>query len=160
MTEHVVRLATPEDEPALVAMCQLLHTENGLYPLSMEKVHRVLGRAFNREGAIIGVIGDVGAPIASIYLELSESIYSDTWQLLEQWSYVHPDHRRSDCAKKLLEYAKHCSDELKMPLSIGILSNHRTEAKIRLYERHLEKAGAYFIYNRQYAGPSAWDEQR
>jgi hypothetical protein len=35
-----------------------------------------------------------------------------------------------------------------MPLLIGVLSNSRTEAKIRLYKRHFgEPAGAYFLYN-------------
>jgi hypothetical protein len=39
------------------------------------------------------------------------------------------------------------ADKLGMPLTIGVLSNHRTEAKVRFYERFLGKAaGAYWIY--------------
>ena len=31
---------------------------------------------------------------------------------------------------------------------IGVLSNHRTEAKVRLYERQFGKpSGAFFLYN-------------
>jgi hypothetical protein len=40
---------------------------------------------------------------------------------------------------------------MKMPLVIGVISNIRTEAKIKLYERRLPKAGAFFVYNREYA---------
>jgi hypothetical protein len=37
---------------------------------------------------------------------------------------------------------------MEMPLLIGVLSNHRTEAKVRLYERQFGKpTGAFFLYN-------------
>jgi len=156
MTETVVRLAVPEDAERIVALCEMLHEENGLFPLSLAKVHALLDRAFLKQGGIVGVIGEVGNPVASIYLGLSQSVYSDTWSLVEEWNYVSPEHRHSDYARKLIAYAKACSDEIKMPLLVGILSNKRTEAKVRLYERHLEKAGAYFIYNRKYSGFDAW----
>ena len=39
-------------------------------------------------------------------------------------------------------------DDLGIPLIIGVLSNQRTEAKIRLYERQFgAPAGAFFLYN-------------
>jgi hypothetical protein len=35
-----------------------------------------------------------------------------------------------------------------MPMTIGVLSNHRTEAKIRMYMRMFGgNAGVYFLYN-------------
>lgn len=154
-----VRLAVPEDESKIIDLCKMLHEENGLFPLSMPKVKGMIDRAFNREGAIIGVIGEIGEPVASIYLDINQVVYSEAFSLTEQWNFVHPDFRRSDCAKRLLAYAKHCSDELQIPLTIGILSNQRTEAKIRLYERQLDRAGAYFIYNRKFSGSPAWDDK-
>lgn len=151
-----VRLAVPEDRPALVELTNQLHGENGLFSLSLTKRDRLLDRYYNKDGAIIGVIGEVGSPIATIYLSLGQSEYSDDWLLSELWNFVEPEHRRSECAKHLLEYAKFVSTEMKIPLVIGILSNHRTEAKVRLYERVLERAGAYFIFNSQFAGGVAW----
>lgn len=153
-----VRLAVPEDRDAIIALTTELHGENGLFPRSEPKVQAMLDRHFNRERAIIGVIGPVGAPVATIYLDLTQVDYSDDWVLIEQFNFVHPDHRRSNYARQLIAYAKEVSDKLEMPLMIGILSNQRTEAKVRLYEQLLEKAGAYFIYNRRFSSAAAWGE--
>lgn len=143
-----VRLAVPADEDKIIAMISLLHDENGLFPLSQAKVRTYMQRYFRREGALIGVIGPVGDPVGSIYLEIGQPYYSEAWYLNEAWNFVHPDHRRSDYAKKLLSWAKSMSEQMKLPLMVGIVSNHRTEAKIRLYEKQLEKAGAFFVWNR------------
>lgn len=157
MSETIVRLAQPEDEAGIVELCVLLHEENGLFPLSEAKTRALVKRAIDRQGGIIGVIGDPGVPVAGIQLALDQMYYSDAWFLCEGFNFVRPDHRKSDYAAKLIGYAKMCADKMGLPLMMGILSNHRTEQKIRLYERQLEKAGAYFVYGRQYAGPGAWD---
>lgn len=153
-----VRLAVPADEDKIVSMISLLHDENGLFPLSERRVREYMGRFFRKEGALIGVIGESGDPVASIYLGIEQPYYSETWYLNEAWNFVHPDHRRSDYAKCLLGWAKDVSSRMGLPLMIGIVSNHRTEAKVRLYEKQLEKAGAFFVWNRQLAEPSAWDK--
>jgi hypothetical protein len=62
---------------------------------------------------------------------------------------VHPKHRRSRHANALLKYSKHLSDEVGIPLLIGIISNKRTEAKVRLYRKHLPETGSFFLYNAQ-----------
>jgi hypothetical protein len=47
----------------------------------------------------------------------------------------------------LCDFSKKVSDELGMPLSIGVLSSDRTEGKVRMYERIFGKpSGAYFLY--------------
>lgn len=152
-----VRLAVPEDRAALVELTTMLHGENGLFSLSLKKRDALLDRYYNREGAIIGVIGEVGAPVASIYLCLTQPEYTDDWGLAEVWAHVRPDHRRSTHAKHLTEYAKFLSTEMRLPLLIGILSNQRTEAKVRLYERAFNRVGAYFIWNQHFAH-GAWPE--
>ncbi|API52848.1 hypothetical protein BMW22_15595 [Rhizobium leguminosarum] len=153
-----VRYAVPQDEDKIVSMISLLHDENGLFPLSEKRVREYMQRYFRQEGALIGAIGDVGDPVASIYLGIEQPYYSETWYLNEAWNFVHPDHRRSDYAKQLLAWAKHVSEQMSLPLMVGIVTNHRTEAKVRLYEKQLEKAGAFFVWNRHFAGPSAWDK--
>jgi len=159
MTDDV-RLAVPADEDKIVSMIRLLHDENGLFPLSERRVREYMQKFFRKEGALIGVVGPVGDPVGSMYLTIGQPYYSDTWYLNEAWNFVHPDHRRSDYAKKLLAWAKQISSELQLPLMIGIVSNHRTEAKVRLYEKQLEKAGAFFVWNRHFAGPCAWDRDQ
>jgi hypothetical protein len=69
--------------------------------------------------------------------------------LEEMCVYVHPDYRaaKGGRARKLVEFAKKVSEELELPLMIGILSNSRTDAKTRLYERQFgAPAGAFFLY--------------
>jgi hypothetical protein len=63
--------------------------------------------------------------------------------------FVHPDYRaaKGGRARKLVEFAKKVSEKLEMPLMIGVLSNSRTDAKTRLYERQFgNPAGAFFLY--------------
>ena len=49
-------------------------------------------------------------------------------------------------ARKLCEFSKMAAERLNMPLLIGVLSNHRTEGKVKLYERVFGKpAGAYWL---------------
>jgi len=69
-----------------------------------------------------------------------------TMQLLELSLFVHPDYRRSERAKQLMQFSKQASEGLSLDLTIGVFSNSRTEAKIRLYQRQFRQVGAYFMY--------------
>jgi hypothetical protein len=76
--------------------------------------------------------------------------YSHALVIEEKAIFVHPDHRdaKSGHARKLCQFSKKVSDELKMPLVIGVLSNERTAAKVRMYEREFGKPnGAYWLHN-------------
>lgn len=168
MAEFHVRLATRDEGDAIFQAVKDLHEENGLFVLSERKVRETLRRAFDGQDGkwdghgvptIIAVIGEPGKIEGSIGLEVDQPSYSDEWQITELWNFVHPDYRNPPGrAKALIEYAKAASDAMHLPLVIGISSNKRTEAKIRLYERQLEKAGAYFVYNRQYSNGPKWDQ--
>lgn len=147
-----VRLAVPEDRDSILSLCHTLHDENGLFSLSHRKVTRLVDKYFSKQGSIIGVIGPCGNVEGSIYLSIEEPYYSDDLHLVEFWNVVHPEHRRSNHAKKLIEFAKRCADETSLCLLIGIVSNNRTAAKVRLYEKKLLKAGAFFVHNPQFAG--------
>ncbi len=133
-----VRLAVPEDRDGLVRLTDMLHGENGLFSLSPRKRDGLLDRYYRREAAIMGVIGDVGEPVATIYLSISQPEYTDDFALVETWNFVAPEHRRTTYARQLIAYAKAMSDSLKLPLCIGILSNHRTEAKVRHVRQRYE----------------------
>ena len=76
--------------------------------------------------------------------------YSNDMVLEEKAIFVDHEFRsaKGGRARKLVDWSKRMADELELPLAIGVLSNHRTEAKIRLYERMVGKpAGVYFLYN-------------
>lgn len=141
-----VRHASPADEMELVDICTRLHEENGIFPMAVPKVRAMLHRAFERRGAVVGVVGK--DPIEGcICLAIQTEWYSEQWFLGELFNFVLPEFRASTNAKDLIAFAKMCSDEIGLPLLIGIVSNHRTVAKVRMYRKHLgEPAGAFFVY--------------
>lgn len=144
----VVRMATKEDERDVLDMCERLHDENGLFTLSMEKVADCLRRYFEREGAIVGVIGEPGKIEASTCLELSNFYYTDDVHLAELWNFVDRPYRRSNNAEALIQFGKNCADAMRMPLFTGIITNRQMAGKVRLYRRHLGyPTGAFFTYN-------------
>ena len=143
-----VRLGVEADIPQLLELGRMLHTENALMPLSEDRILSAIWRAIRQDRAMIGVIGPVGAIQGGIYLTVGQFWYTDKPHLEELFSYVAPRFRKSKNAKALIEFAKQSAKRLDVPLLIGIISNNRTEAKIRLYERQLGKhSGAYFLYN-------------
>lgn len=146
--EYKVRLAVEADIPALVAIGRELAMENACMPFSERRAYEMALRGVRQQGAAIGVIGAVGAPEAVICMQISQYWYSDFAHLEELFIYVRPEFRQSARAKCLIQYAKMCSDHMKLPLLVGILSQERTEAKIRLYKRQLgEPSGAYWLFN-------------
>lgn len=142
-----VRIASADDEDGLMSLCCDLHHENALLPMNEDRVRRTLRRGLNKEDGVIGVIGDVGELQGAMVLVMGQLWYSDSWCIEELFSYVRPEFRCTKHAHDLIDFAKRTSAELGLPLMIGILSNARTEAKVRLYSRKFgPPAGAYFLY--------------
>ena len=135
------------DESGIMALLVQNHAENGQHEFCEPKVRQMVRRALYQQGGIIGVIGPSSDIRSSICLLIDEVWYSEERQILELWNYVRQDSRRSDYAKKMIEFAKKCADGLELDLTIGVLSDKRMEAKIRLYQRQLPKAGAFFIHH-------------
>lgn len=153
-TQSIIRLAHPSDEPELLRLVQLMHAENGWQTLDMDSVRETLGLAFDRKGGILAVIGAPGHIRAMIFVRITRWWFTKDNHLEELFNYVHPDHRNSDYAKILIEYAKGCSDELsdsmgrKVPLMMGVLASRRMSAKVRLYRRFFGMpVGAFFLHN-------------
>lgn len=139
-------MATPQDENAIFKMLCLAQKENGIFPMNERKVRDFIRLATEHKGGIIGIIEGKNYIEASVGLVLENWWYTDEWSIGERWNFVHPNHRKSDHAKKLIEFSKWVADEMKLNLEMGVISNERTEAKVRLYRRQLPYAGAFFIY--------------
>jgi len=141
-----VRKATLKDRETILKICELNWLENGQFSLAQKKVESMVDRAFNGGGAIIGVVGHERVE-GLIMLLISQFWYTDDWCLEETMNYVLPDYRRSTHAKDMIKFGMRCSDELSIPLVIGVVSNERTKAKVELYRRQLgEPVGGYFIH--------------
>ncbi len=141
-----VRKAILADKPEILEMCVENHRDNGQFTLSPSKVEAMIEKAFNRGGTIIGVVGS-GRIEGMIVLNIGQFWYSDDWILEEVQNYVRPQFRKSTHAKDMINFGRRCSDELGIPLVIGVVSNERTRAKLELYKRQLgEPCGGYFLH--------------
>ena len=146
-----VRLATKRDEGEIFGLLLLLHAENALFSMNRDKVLAGIEWATERKGGLIFVIDEGPRVVASLGMTIACDWYSDDEYLLERWNFVHPEYRRSDYARKLLETGKWAHEWFKtngmlMPFFCGINSYKRTEAKIRMYARQMPCIGAYFMY--------------
>lgn len=144
-----VRVAGPEDFQGIMALARLLNKENSVFPMNEEKVAEHVIPSLWRDGGIMGVIGKSDHIEGLVLLRIHSQWYSDGKFLEEMCIYVHPDYRaiKGGRARKLIDFAKKVSEELKLPLMIGVLSHSRTDAKIKLYERQFgEPAGSFFLY--------------
>jgi GNAT superfamily N-acetyltransferase len=148
-----VRLAEPEDLPAILQLMRIACREDAQHEMDEENVLRMVMRHYDKHGAMLAVIGEPGMPVAYCLSILDQIWYAapGTMQLLELSLFVHPDHRRSNYAKQLMQFMKKASEGLKLDLTIGVFSNERTQAKIRLYQRQFDQVGAYFCYHPQHA---------
>lgn len=148
-----VRLATGDDEDEIMGLLTIMHAEGGILPLDEMEARKMFRLAFGRQGGILGVIGDPGDIRAMIFLLISKFWYTRSHHLEELFNFVRPDVRNSvenskdGYAFKLIEFAKKCADEIRLPLTIGILTNQRMEGKVRFYRRSLGvPAGAWFVH--------------
>jgi len=153
----IVRIATQLDAQEVWRLFLQGHRENGLFSLSAEKVQWFMNRVLNPESiplgdtglrGVIGVIGPVGALEGLVFLTIGTYWYSTDLHLEEYIIFTDPECRKSFHVQALIEWMKHQVEVTGLPLMTGIISNHRTEAKCRLYRRMLPKIGEFF-----YLGP-------
>ena len=150
----VVRIAKPEDSQEVWRLFLQAHKENSLFRLSPEKVQWLMNRILNPEAidpadtgprGVIGVIGPTGALEGMVFLLIGQFWYSDERHLEELLVFTDPECRKSNHTQAMLQWMKEQVRVTGLPLLTGIMSNHRTEAKVRLYSRMLPKVGAFFF---------------
>lgn len=146
-----VRVGTPDDIHPMMDMALKACDENGFVDPNPMKLLNEIWCGLNLDNGLVGIIQDDGGKLeAAILLRVTTMWYSDAQVLEEKAIFVDPECRsaRGGRARRLCEFAKQAAAELGLPLLIGVLSNHRTEAKVRLYERQFGKpTGAFFLYN-------------
>lgn len=153
----VVRIATEADRLEVWRLMLQSHNENGMFPLAPERVDWWITRMLNPDSipdwdtgprGTIGVIGPVGHLEGLVFVIIGGFWYTSHRHLEELVVYVDPEFRQSNHSKTLIEWMKKQSVYTDIPLLTGVISNHRTEAKVKLYERmNLPKVGAFFLFN-------------
>lgn len=153
ITTLSVRKASWPDQSQLSDMIWTGYVEQDIFKPSKSKIQEMMRRAFDNDGAILGAVGSVGNVEGIIYLSIGQFCYTDDWCLEEVFNYVRPEYRRSTNAKDMIAFGKRCSDEIGIPLVIGVVSNERTKAKMELYRRQLgDPVGGYFCHRPASAG--------
>lgn len=132
----------------------MAHKENSMFSLAPEKVQWLMQRILNPENipegdtgprGVIGVIGPKGSLEGLVFLLIGQFWYSTERHLEEIVVFTDPECRKSNHAQALVTWMKDQVELTGLPLLTGIMSNHRTEAKVRLYSRMLPKVGAFFF---------------
>lgn len=154
MTEFLrIRLAVETDLDEMVALAMAAASENAFLPPSPGHLAAEIWPALHQDHGLCAVIGPPdGAIEGAVLLRIGSMWYSDRTVIEEKAVFVRPDFRaaKGGRAARLCEFSKKVADSLQLPLIIGILSNSRTEAKVRLYERYFgAPAGAFFLYGAQ-----------
>lgn len=153
-TPSIVRVAGPADHREIWRLFLMGHRENGIFTLAPEKVDYFLQRTLYPEGipegdtgprGVIGVIGPVGSLEGLVFLTIATYWYSHDKHLEDFLVYVDPEYRKSHHAESLIKWMKSQVEATRIPLMVGIVSNHKTEAKCRLYRRMLPKIGELFL---------------
>lgn len=157
MEEAPIRVGTPDDVHGIMDLALMATEENGLINPDVTKLLQHVWSALNKDNGLMGIIGNPNEPPeAAILLRISNLWYGNDEILEERALFVRPDLRSAQGgrARRLADFAKQASDELGIPLLIGVLSNHRTAGKIRMYQRIFgEPAGAFFLYNGRTGSP-------
>jgi hypothetical protein len=153
--ESIVRIATMRDYQEVLRLFLQSHQENGQFSLAPDKLHWLLSRLLAPEAipeddmglrGIIGVIGKEGALEAICGVCISDLWYTHEKHLGDFLVFVDPEHRHTEHAKTLITWMKLQADIIGIPLMSGVVTNHRTEAKCRLFRRMYPKVGELFLY--------------
>lgn len=146
-----VRAGTPEDIIPMMDLAMAACEENGFVNPNPKKLGDEIYSALHLEHGLVGIIeGENGVLEGAVLLRIGSMWYSDDPVIEEKAIFVHPTCRsaKGGRARRLCEFTKLVADNLGLPLIIGVLSNHRTKGKIKLYERQFgEPSGAFFLYN-------------
>jgi len=151
MSEELrIRIGTPADVDEMMQVAMSACEENGFVDPNPLKLLHEMWPALHLDNGLVGIISGSNDMIeGAILLRIGTMWYSDQKVLEEKAIFIHPEYRsaKGGRARKLCEFSKQVADTLGIPLIIGVLSNNRTEAKVRLYERQFGKAsGAFFLY--------------
>jgi GNAT superfamily N-acetyltransferase len=147
----MIRTAKFEEIENIYDFLRNLHHENGLAELNRLRAYEAIVSCLNPKSGVVGIISDGEKIKSCIGLRINQSLwYADDWFLEELWNFVHPDYRRENFAKQMVEFAKNTAERLGIPLFMGIVTKKQLEPKLRLYQRQMTQIGAYFIHGKDF----------
>ena len=151
-----IRAGVPDDLDEMMQIAMMATDENAFLDPNPGKLAAEMWPALHQDHGIVGIIGPKNGMIqGAVLLRIGNMWYSDEPVVEEKAIFIHPEYRsaKGGRAKQLCEFSKKVADSLGIPLIIGVLSNSRTEAKVRMYKRQFgEPSGAFFLYGAKTGG--------
>ena len=173
---NLVRRASPEDIDSLLLFVPQVLSETSLLPVSMSKIVDVVERcAYQRSGAIAGIIDGEEGIDGSVGLAFCEAETSDVPFIKIVWCGLHPNVRRIPATRDgkpfgpeggvadprghygrvLLQFSRWCHEGLEqvaghpVHIQFDILTTAGLGAKMGLFQRNLTQIGASFAFGPQ-----------
>lgn len=140
----IVEIADKNDTGGIVALLKEFAKEGAVTPVNWNKVAQAVEDIID-DGICI-LLRDGRKVIGSAGLIEAELWYSDETVIGDKWFYIHPDYRSAENFEALKEACKSVAQDKGMLLILSISSEHRTEAKIRLFSKDMTLFGASFLY--------------
>lgn len=146
-----IRLGVPGDLPEIMELARLSTDENAFLPPDMGKIAAAIWPLLHRDHGLVGCITSDQSRIEGVViLQIGDMWYNSSTQILEEKVvFVHPEYRsaKGGRARKLCQFSKRVAENLGIPLLIGVLSDQRSAAKMRMYQREFgEPSGGFFLW--------------
>lgn len=143
-----MRMAQPGDQAHLLDLFLHAHAENGWGGVNVAAAEAAIDSAIWHRGDVIAVAPGPTRIEAAIGLRLARLWYGTDadWFWTELLVYVHPDHRRSRHALRLLQFADWWAESSKIPVFINVQPRSDLGRKMRLFSRRGRLVGATFQF--------------
>lgn len=151
LVERPVRPALLGDRVAIRRLLELQHAEAPIATVNWGKVDALLElmmpvTAPKPRLHFAGVAVEDHKVVGCVGLVVCHLWWTDDWHIDERFFFVHPDHRKSRHAERLISWCKGVQTQLAIPLVSCVFSTKDTERKVAFFKRHLPLIGAIFRY--------------
>lgn len=140
----MLAIATSDDLQEVCDLLRVMHAENGVGRVNETKALGVITQTINAGHCLI--TRDQGQVVGSMGLYRSQWWYSDDPVFFDQWFFVHPKHRSSGHALRLISAMKAISAQNKTPFVLSVGTTVDTLEKLRFFRKHLQPFGGSFVY--------------
>lgn len=140
----MLSVATPDDLDEVCELIRVMHAEVGIGRLDDTKVRGAISEIINSGGCLISkqddrIVGSVGLTMTSWW-------YSPDRFLVDQWFFVHPDHRAEGHATQLIAWMKTAAKNTGIPVVLSVGTTVDALSKLKYFRKHLTPFGGSFIY--------------
>lgn len=140
----MLSVATPDDLEEVFKLLLVMHAENGIGRVDEPKARGAISQIINSGGCLISrqngkIVGSVGITMTSWW-------YSRENFLVDEWFFVHPDHRSEGHATQLIGWMKTAAQVSRVPVVLSVGTTVDALSKLKYFRKHLTPFGGAFIY--------------